>query len=122
MPGEQEKFSIVSRAGIPNSRGKAENFSISREEMESLLKGKPEGFSRSMYWSYLIKKGNLMLEKEKDVMLTLKELSKKHNQEIAELLGKRQTGDWWDFDNILEVLERQQKELDEIVTSSLGET
>jgi hypothetical protein len=116
MSGQQETFSIVSRKGIPNSRGKSENFSISKEEMESLLEEKPQGFSRSRYWSYLIKKGNSMLKREKDIMLTLKRLAEKHNEELVMLLEMGAS-----FDEVLGRLETQQEELDKVAASSLEE-
>ena len=116
MPGEQEKFSIVSRNGIPNSRGKSENFSISKEEKEGLLDNKPEYLSRSMYWSYLIKKGSFMLQEEKYRILALKKIAEKHNDELIMLLNLNAS-----FDEILKALERQQEELDKAAALFLEE-
>jgi hypothetical protein len=116
MPGEQEKFSIVSRAGIPNSRGKAEIFSITKDERQSLLEEKPNGISKSMYWSYLIKKGNQMLVHEKDNLRILRQLAEDHNAELVNLLENNVI-----FDEIVKVLEKHQKELDEVAALYLEE-
>ena len=56
------------------------------------------------------------LKKEKDIMLTLKTLGKKHNDELVMLLEMGAS-----FDEILGKLETQQEELDKVAASSLEE-
>jgi hypothetical protein len=101
-----------------------EKFTLQDSLKNELLDKKPDHLTRSRYWVELIKKGSALtdiLEEEKMRMQKVALLSKKHNEEIAELLGKRESGDWWDFDNVLEVLKRQQKELDDLVANVLDE-
>jgi len=101
-----------------------EKFTLQDSLKNQLLDKKPDHLTRSRYWVELIKKGSAVadvLAEEKTRMQKVALLSKRHSEEIAGLLGKRETGDWWDFENVLEVLKKQQKELDDLVANVLDE-
>jgi hypothetical protein len=99
-----------------------EKFTLQDSLKNELLDKKPDHLTRSRYWVELIKKGSALtdiLQEEKMRMQEVALLSKKHNEEIAQLLNHMSNS--WDFDNVLEVLERQQKELDDLVANVLDE-